>query len=149
MQESQQACDLQGMTHMTWSTKHLLLSACMLGSVHQLQWHKILLLQAICCLGQLSATSCSACGRFLGPSGPRKTSLDSLTACLGHMSGKLVSAASDRLALGSCCPHQQGSLVQAGTSLRHNAVATLLTLHAWCIALCLSAAWVLCRHSIC
>ena len=76
---------------------------------------QVLLLQAVCCLGQLSFTSCSACGHFLGPSGPRKTSPDLLTAFLGYMSGKSVSAASNSFGtppLLSACP--LGPLVLGG-----------------------------------
>lgn len=61
------------------------------GSDYNSEQH---LLQVVCCLGQLSFTSCSASGRFLGLSGLRKIIPDLLTASLGHMSEKLVKAAS-------------------------------------------------------
>lgn len=51
------------------------------------------LLQVVCCLGQLSFISCSACGRFLGLSGLEKTIPHLLTASSEHTSEKLVSAA--------------------------------------------------------
>lgn len=87
-----------------------------MGFVHRLR-QQVLLLQAVCCLGQLSFTSCSVCGHFLGPSGPRKPSPNLLTASLGYMSEKLVSAASSRLAPGSIqgvCYCQRGPLVELG-----------------------------------
>lgn len=57
-----------------------------------MQWNKVLVLQAVCCLGQLSFTSCLAFGHFLGQNGPRATSPNWLTASLEHTLGTLVSS---------------------------------------------------------